>query len=98
MKTTWTVKVTVELKLILEAELKMGDEPTKDDFADYFEWKNIVENDAYLTEVRESVIEKDNALELSKRLSLFAKAGPIARGAEEDTPPGLFKGGYNIYF
>ena len=70
----------------------MTEDQTKDDFADFFDWKNIVESDAFLTENRGDKVEKDNALELSKRLSLMTKPEQKEESEVKEEKPILHKG------
>ena len=69
----------------------MAEDHTKDEFAAFFDWKNIVDGDSFLANVEESKLDKDNAQELSKRLSL-SKKSVEADTQDKDEKPTLHKG------
>ena len=64
----------------------MAEDHNKDEFADFFDWKNIVEGDSFLADVGESQLDKDNAQELSKRLSLSKKPGEPETKSKDEKP------------
>ena len=68
----------------------MAEDHTKDEFAAFFDWKNIVDGDSFLADVEESKLDKDNAQELSKRLSL-SKKSVEADTQDKDEKPTLHK-------